>query len=79
MHGLRPGIGSKNPCFISKASPEMHRDANRRSRHKGGGQESVYNRLFTTIDYCSFGYSGLASFRMGTSGSASFRKVKKSL
>src|SRR5215469_7743694 len=30
------------------------------------------------IDYCSFAYSALASFRMGTSGSASFHSVKKS-
>ena len=30
------------------------------------------------VDYCSFAYSALASFRMGTSGSASFQRVRKS-
>jgi hypothetical protein len=29
--------------------------------------------------YCSFAYSALASFRMGTSGSASFQSARKSL
>ena len=29
--------------------------------------------------YCNFAYSVLASFRMGTSGSASFQRVRKSL
>jgi len=29
-------------------------------------------------DYCSFAYSALACFRMGTSGSASFHSVRKS-
>ena len=30
-------------------------------------------------NYCSFAYSALASFRIGTSGSASFHSARKSL
>ena len=32
----------------------------------------------TPPGYCSFAFSALASFRMGTSGSASFQRKKKS-
>jgi hypothetical protein len=39
----------------------------------------VVEGLFpATGDYCSFAYSALASFRMETSGSASFQSVRKS-
>src|ERR1017187_3250578 len=45
----------------------------------GGNVRSDLDRGQSQIkSYCSFAYSALASFRMGTAGSASFQSRKKS-
>ena len=36
------------------------------------------NLRWFAVNYCTFAYSALASFRMGMLGSASFHNVKKS-
>jgi hypothetical protein len=40
--------------------------------------QTVEDSNTSIADYCSFAYSALACLRMGTSGSASFHRLKKS-
>jgi hypothetical protein len=45
----------------------------------GGLSKPRFGKLNSAGIICSFAYSPLATFRMGTSGSASFQRARKSL
>lgn len=56
--------------------------ANEADKKKNKVQQAASNKVSaarTLPSYCSFAYSALACFRIGTSGSASFQSVRKSL
>jgi hypothetical protein len=70
--------GAPSVCSGYKNKSRFLTAAARRFGMTSGRMRDANDIASLPVGYCSLAYSALASFRMGTSGSASFQRVRKS-